>query len=154
MVRLLCYCDDCQAAAKQIDALPNGHSGLLPDGGTTSAIYRKDRVQCVSGAELLIDHKLRPTSPTIRVLASCCNSYVFSRYENWYPIVTLHTHSPSDGIEPEFCMYTKCAPDPRAIRSDLPRHPGLAPRVALKVAGAALLLALQRLPLQSGSRVY
>jgi len=44
------------------------------DGGTDYVLYRKDRVQCVTGQEYLEEHRLKPDSPTRRVIATCCNS--------------------------------------------------------------------------------
>jgi hypothetical protein len=48
-----------------------------PDGGTDYLLYRKDRVQCVRGQEHLEAHRLKPESPTRRVIATCCNSAMF-----------------------------------------------------------------------------
>src|SRR5215470_899873 len=74
---LVCYCDDCQAGARQIEALPGAPPVQAPDGGTAYVVYRKDRVQTIEGANLLKALKLRPASPTNRVIASCCNAAMF-----------------------------------------------------------------------------
>src|SRR5712671_5622189 len=39
--------------------------------------HRKDRVHCVTGQEYLEEHRLKPDSPTRRVIATCCNSGMF-----------------------------------------------------------------------------
>ncbi|HMJ13659.1 MAG TPA: hypothetical protein VK524_19715 [Polyangiaceae bacterium] len=140
---IACYCDDCQAVGKQIDALPDGHSGLGADGGTVSMLFRKDLVRCVRGAELLKDHKLRSASPATRQLASCCNSNMTTRFENWLPITALRTHSVNvQSFKPAVCIHTRFAPDATKLVHAAPRHPSLPPRLKLKVAGAAVALAL------------
>lgn len=143
MIRIACYCDDCQAVAKQIDALSNGHSGIGPDGGTVSTLYRKDRIRCVQGQELLKPHKLTAKSHATRMLASCCNSNMTTEFDNWLPLSALRTHSQNvDTVIPDVCIHVRYASDAAAIIHAAPRHTRLAPAVALKAieAKAQLLL--------------
>lgn len=143
MAPIACYCDDCQAVAQQIDALPNGKSGIGPDGGTVSTLYRKDLVRCVKGEELLVRHKLRPGSPATRMLASCCNSNMTTVFENWLPIVAVRTHSVNvDSVKPAFCINTKYAPDKTKIIHAAQRATKIPFAIELKVAKAAVVLAL------------
>ncbi len=58
------YCKDCQADAKQIEALPNASAVADPDGGTAYVLYRKDRIACTKGPDLLHSYKLKDTSAT------------------------------------------------------------------------------------------
>jgi hypothetical protein len=140
---IACYCDDCQAVAKQIDAMPAGKSGVRADGGTVSTLYRKDRVRCTSGRELLVDHKLRPKSPATRVLASCCNSNMLTKFDNWLPMVALRTFGPNAAsVVPAFCINTRWAPALANIQHAAPRYPKIPLRLGLQVAASALLLAL------------
>ncbi len=37
-------------------------------------LYRKDRVRCVQGGDLMQARRLKPESPTRRMVATCCNS--------------------------------------------------------------------------------
>ncbi len=69
-----CYCDDCQEGSRQLEALPNGRPIRDAAGGTDYVLFRKDRLRYAKGAELLRGHKIRPTSATNRVTASCCNA--------------------------------------------------------------------------------
>src|SRR5882672_10017729 len=71
---VICYCDDCQEGARQIQSLPHAVSILEPDGGKAYFVYRKDRVTCLKGTSLLRNHKIREDSATNRVIATCCNS--------------------------------------------------------------------------------
>ena len=46
-----CYCASCQEAGSRFEQLASAPSILNPDGGTDYVLYRKDRVQCVTGQE-------------------------------------------------------------------------------------------------------
>jgi hypothetical protein len=137
-----CYCNDCQAAGRAIDAWPNGRGGVAADGGMVSSIFRKDRVRCVSGRELLVDHKLRADSATIREIASCCNSSVATRFDNQTPIVTLRTYAQETRLTPDMCVYTKHAPDAQQIKHTAPRYRAIPLKLIVKVMAASLALAL------------
>ncbi len=142
LATLACYCDDCQAAAAQIDAMPDGRSGLRSDGGTVSAFFRKDRVHVARGSDLIQVHSLRQTSPTMRCIATCCHSNMATRFDNWYPIVALRTYAPGASLTAERCMSTKFAPDATKLIDGVPHHRGVAPGFALRLLLAAVQLRL------------
>lgn len=81
-----CYCDDCQKGSGQIERLPNAPPVLDQAGGTAFLLFRKDRVRCSMGEEHLRDYKLKNESPTRRVVASCCNSFMFLDFQkgHWF----------------------------------------------------------------------
>lgn len=147
MFTIACYCDDCQAAGKQIDAMAHasqGHGGMAADGGTVSTLFRKDRVHCVRGGELLTDHKLKATSATTRGVASCCNSNMFTRFDNWMPFVALRTYAQPNDVVPELCISTRFAPDLKLISHHVPHHAGVPLALLFKVIGNATQLGFQR----------
>jgi hypothetical protein len=72
-----CYCKSCQEAGRRFEQLAAAPPVLNPDGGTDFVLYRKDRVECAMGQEYLEEHRLRPDSPTRRIVAVCCNSAIF-----------------------------------------------------------------------------
>ncbi len=82
---LACHCDDCQAGARMLAALPDAAPVTDAAGGTPYLHYRKDRVRCTSGAPLLQRLKLRPDSPTNRTVASCCNTPMFVDVDRGLP---------------------------------------------------------------------
>jgi len=61
-----CYCDDCLAGARQLEAL--GANGEFHDasGGTPYMVFRDDWIACVEGCERLQGVKLRDDVPTYR----------------------------------------------------------------------------------------
>ncbi|MEP9360529.1 hypothetical protein [Sphingomonas sp. KR3-1] len=116
----VCYCGDCQAGGRQIEALPGAGPVLDPDGGTPYLTYRDDRFACVDGAELLVGYKLREEAPTQRFVASCCNTGMYLKFApgHWTSAYRLRFPDPLPPIE----MRTNVA----RRRSDLPL-PGDAP---------------------------
>jgi hypothetical protein len=61
---------------------PDAPSVVGDDGGTNLMLYRKDRVGPITGGDLLQEHRLTPTSPTRRVVATCCNTPMFLEFTN------------------------------------------------------------------------
>ena len=53
IVSAVCYCDDCRKGADLIEALPGAGVVRDPDGGTAYILFRKDRIACSKGADLL-----------------------------------------------------------------------------------------------------
>jgi hypothetical protein len=72
-----CTCDSCRTAGEFLEKL-NGAEPLLDQYGSSRLVlYRKDRFECLSGEVQLREYRLRPESPTRRVIAICCNSAMF-----------------------------------------------------------------------------
>jgi hypothetical protein len=102
-------------------------------------------VRLLRGGERLVDHKLRPESKTTRRIASCCNSNMLTRFENWLPFVALRTHSVNVGsLQPEVCLHTRFAPDLARIAHAAPKHAGIPPSLVMKLLGASVQLGFQR----------
>jgi hypothetical protein len=84
----VCYCDDCQAAARQIEA--GGAAGDFHDawGGTGYVTMRDDRLVVAQGADRLTGVKLSDAAPTTRFIATCCNSPVYLKFgAGWWTSV-------------------------------------------------------------------
>ncbi len=77
MLVAVCYCDDCQAAARAIESQAKGPPVADPDGGTSLCLLRLDGFQITKGQDLLDRHRLRPESKTSRMIARCCNSAMY-----------------------------------------------------------------------------
>ncbi|MAN78269.1 MAG: hypothetical protein CML24_14040 [Rhizobiales bacterium] len=77
-----CHCTSCRTAGDALQALPLARPMLNPSGGTHFVIYRKDRVALSRGLDLLTAYRLKPDSPTRRVIASCCNTPVFLEFQH------------------------------------------------------------------------
>ena len=118
---VVCYCDDCQEGARQIASLPHAISIQDPDGGTAYLAYRKDRVACVKGASLLSHHKIRESSATHRVIATCCNSAMLLAFDDGKHWVDLYRSRCNGEVLPvQMRICTQFKPDGRVIPSDVP----------------------------------
>jgi len=77
-----CLCADCQSAGVFLQSLPGAPTTLDQKGATRFVLYRKDRVRCEKGRELLREHRLSRDSKTRRVVAVCCNTPMFLEFTN------------------------------------------------------------------------
>ncbi len=123
IITAACYCDDCQAGGRMIEALPGAPQVKNADGGTDYLMYRKDRVRVARGAELLQPHKLTPGSPTNRVMATCCNTAVLVNFDRTLHWVSVY-RSRFDGAAPavEMRVQTKFAPEGVVLPPDIPAY--------------------------------
>jgi hypothetical protein len=122
MTSAVCYCDTCQEGSRQIEALPNAAPVLGTDGGTAYVLYRKDRIEYAKGAELFKGVKLDEKSTTSRVVAACCNSAMFMRFDDakhWVPVYRARFQG-NDVPPVQWRMCTKFAPENAEVPNDVP----------------------------------
>src|SRR5690349_2251305 len=96
ILRGICYCASCQAAGRRLEAVPAAAPVLAQDGGTDYVLYRKDRVRCIRGGELLEERRLRPESPTRRMVARCCSTAMFLDFTKGHWLTVYRGRLPSD----------------------------------------------------------
>lgn len=135
----VCYCDDCQAAAREIEALPDAAPVADPDGGTALVVFDSKRFVVERGADQLVAHRLKPGSRTRRMVAKCCNSAMFLGFDNgpfWVSAVRKRFVGPSPQIE--FRHMTRYRASALPWPDAAPQSRGFAPRFLLRVLGRAL----------------
>lgn len=140
---VVCYCDDCQEGARQIQSLPHAVSIQEPDGGTAYVVYRKDRVTCLKGTSLLRHHKITENSTTNRVIATCCNSAMLVNFDDGKHWVDLYrARCQGDVLPVQMRVCTKFKPDARSIPTDVPHYSRYPMSLLMKLvlAKAAMLL--------------
>jgi hypothetical protein len=139
----VCYCDHCQQAARQINA--NGGPAVAdPDGGTALCLIRDDRFRIERGADLLQPHQRDSSSPTSRMVASCCNSALFLSFSDgrfWRSAMINRIDGAKPVIEMRLCT--------RYRESELP-WPDQAPRHAKFPFSALLRVGRQWLAMKLG----
>lgn len=127
IVSTTCYCQSCQEAGRRFEQLPAAEAVRDADSGTGFVLFRKDRVRCVKGGEKLQEHRLKPDSPTRRVVATCCNSPMFLEFSNGHWLSLYRDRLP-DGVAPlEVRVMTRDRRDGVELPSNvpnLPRHSG------------------------------
>ena len=115
----ICYCDDCQAGGRQLEAL--GAQGFRDAwGGTPLLVYRDDRIACVKGAELLLGSKLKADSPTTRFIATCCKSAMYLKYGRGWWTSAYSARFQGDVPAPQMRSQTQHAADPAELPRDIP----------------------------------
>jgi hypothetical protein len=121
---VVCYCNDCQAGAHRIEVLPNAAAILESDGGTAYLLFRKDRIVCVRGDALLKSYKLKETSATNRVVATCCNSGMFVNFDKGPHWVSAYRARFRGDLPPvEMRIWTKFRPSDAELPGDAPNYP-------------------------------
>lgn len=138
----VCYCKDCQEGGRRIEALPNAALIIDPDGGTPYLTYRDDRFRLLSGADLLADYRLAPRSRTRRVVASCCHSGMFLKFEPGFWVSTYRSRYEGDDLPPiEMRTKTQHRRSDTKLPSGAPSYRGYPARLfwRLIAARAAML---------------
>lgn len=142
----VCYCRDCQQGARQIEALPNAQRVSDPDGGTAYVLYRRDRVNCVRGASLLRSYKLEGRStPTNRVVATCCNSAMFVNFDrgpHWVSVYRARIDGDPPPLQMRIC--TRSRPGHASLSDDVPSHPGYPPALVIRLLTTRLAMMFGR----------
>ena len=145
IVSATCYCKDCQKGADQIEALPSASTVRDPDGGTAYILYRKDRIECTKGAELMRSYKLRETSVTNRVVATCCNSAVFMNFDrgpHWVSVYRARFREEVPPLQLRIC--TRFKPDGVVLSDGVPSYRGYPPGFFLKLLASRVAMLLGR----------
>jgi hypothetical protein len=143
IVTAVCYCDDCQEGARRIEALPNAAAILEPGGGTLYLLFRKDRFRCTKGDTLLKNYKLKETSATNRVVATCCNSAMFVNFDKGPHWVSAYRARFDGDLPPvEMRIWTKFRLGDADLPGDAPNYPRFSLRLIARLvtSRAAMLL--------------
>jgi len=141
LASVICYCDDCQEAARQIRSLPHAAAVDDADGGTAYLAYRKDRVRYLKGATLLRPHKLRADSATSRLIATCCNSALLLTFDDGKFWVDLYRSRCAGDLPPvQMRICTKFKPAGRSSAPDVPEHPHYPLALMVKLIRARLAM--------------
>jgi hypothetical protein len=144
IVSLVCYCDDCQEGARQIEALPNAAGFREADGGTSLQTYRDDRFSCSAGEDLLVDYKIKESAPTRRVVASCCNSAMFLKYKPGF-WVSVYRARFEGGLPPlEMRTQIEHRRADATLPRDVPCYRGFPMKLFAKIIAALVFMLLGR----------
>ena len=139
-----CYCASCQEAGRRIGQLASAPPLLNPDGGTDYVLYRKDRVRYVRGQEHLQEHRLKPESPTRRVIATCCNSALFVDFTKGHWLTLYRNRLPADAPPVEMRVMTRDRREGVALADDVPNHAGHCGRFMLRLMAAWIAMGFHR----------
>jgi hypothetical protein len=149
-----CYCTSCQEAGRQFEQLASAPPVLDPDSGTSLILYRKDRVQCVMGHQYLEEHRLKPDSPTRRVIAKCCNSAMFLDFTKGHWLSMFRNRFPTGAPPVEMRVMTKERRVGVELADDLPNYSGHSGKFMLKLITAWIAMGFRRPEITLGKTVH
>ena len=148
-----CYCTSCQEAGRRFEQLASAPPVLDPDSGTSFILYRKDRVRCVTGQQYLEAHRLKPDSPTRRVIAKCCHSAMFVDFTKGHWLSLFRNRFPTDAPPLEMRVMTKERRTGGALADDLPNYQGRSGKLLLKLIAAWIAMGFRRPEIALGKTV-
>jgi hypothetical protein len=148
-----CYCTSCQEAGRRFEELASAPPVLDPDSGTAYVLYRKDRVQCVTGQEHLQEHRLKPESPTRRVIATCCNSAMFLDVTKGHWLSIYRNRFPGSAPPLEIRLMTKERRVGVELADDLPNYSSYSGKFMLKLIAAWMAMGFRRPEIAWGKTV-
>jgi hypothetical protein len=149
-----CYCASCREAGSRFEQLTSAPPVLTPDGGTDYVLYRKDRVQCVTGREYLEEHWLKPDSPTRRVLATCCNSTMFLDFTKGHWLTLYRNRFPAGAPPVEMRVMTQDRRDGVDLADDLPNYSSHSGKAMLRLIAAWIAMGFRRPEISFGKSVH
>ena len=95
-----CHCTSCRTAGEALAELPLARPMIGQNGGTHFVLYRKDRVTFSKGLDVLAAYRIKPDSPTRRVVASCCNTPIFLEFQNGHWLSLYGSLWPDGAVPP------------------------------------------------------
>ena len=143
IVSTVCYCVDCQTGSRQIEDLPGAGPVREADGGVAYILYRRDRLRCSRGAALLKAYKLKPSSVTNRMVATCCNSAMIVTFDKgpfWVSAYRGRFQGDLPRLDMRICAKSRAGG--LAVPTDAPSFPGYpaALMARLLMSGLAMLV--------------
>lgn len=140
---LSCCCDDCQAAARQIEALPGAPAFREPCGGTPLVLFARTALKVTKGREKLTAHRLREGSRTRRMVATCCNSVLYNDFERGpFWVGVYRARIDGEAPPPRWRIQTRFLDTPPP--DDMRNHPKYPQGLVWRIALAGVLAGLPR----------
>ena len=139
-----CYCESCRTAGREFQREPGAPTTVHDDGGVDYCLYRKDRVRIAQGAQHLREHRLKPESPTRRVVASCCGSPMFLDFTPAHWLTVFRDRLAAPTPDPQFCTMAKDKPEGLERSNAIPAYDTQPPRFFIKLLAAWAAMGFRR----------
>ena len=144
ILRVICYCASCQEAGRRHQAVPGVDSVLADDGGTDYVLYRKDRVCCVRGGDFFEERRLKPSSPTRRMYAGCCNTAMFLDFTKGHWLTVYRDRLPNNIPPATMRVMTAERPEGVILSDDMANYSGHSGKFVLKLLRAWMAMGFRR----------
>ncbi|MGA2892966.1 MAG: hypothetical protein ABSE22_08850 [Xanthobacteraceae bacterium] len=139
-----CYCTSCQEAGRRFEQGASAPAVLDPDSGTGFVLFRKDRVHFVMGQKYLEERRLKPDSPTRRVLATCCNSAMFLEFTKGHWLSIYRNRFPNGAPPLDMRVMTKERRIGVQLADDAPNYTGRSGKFMLKLIATWIAIGFRR----------
>src|SRR5882762_893181 len=106
------------------------------------------------GQEDLEEHRLKPDSPTRRVVATCCNSPMFLDFTKGHWLSIYRKRFPTDAPPLELRLMTKERRVGVELADDLPNYGGRSGKFMLKLIAAWIAMGLRRPEITLGKTAH
>jgi hypothetical protein len=104
-----------------------------------------ERIECcVMGQEHLEEHRLKPDSPTRRVIATCCNSGMFLDFTKGHWLAMYRNRFPAGAPPLEMRVMTQHRRDGVELADDLPNYDSHSGKFMLGLIAAWIAMGLRR----------
>ncbi len=133
---VICYCASCQEAGRAFEQFPAAPPILETDGGTAIILYRKDRVRCVRGEARLKEYRLKPESPTRRLVATCCNTAMYLDFTRGHWLSMYRRRFPENALETKMRVMTRDLRAGVSLPNDVPNSSGISGKLIVKLLAA------------------
>jgi hypothetical protein len=132
IMHIACYCNSCRTAGLQFQ-----QQGAAPivseDGGTDVVVYRKDQVALITGQDLLSEHRLKPASPSRRMIATCCNTPMLGEFTKGHWLSFYRGRLPAAIPALEMRVMTADRPAAVSLPTDVPNYAGFSGKFMWKL---------------------
>ena len=122
IVCAVCYCNSCRTAGRVFDQASGGEAVVDNDGGVDLVLYRKDRVAPITGVDRLREHRLKPDSPTRRMVATCCDTPMFLEFTKGHWLSFYRQRLPKAVAPMQMRVMTADRPAGIKLPADVPNY--------------------------------
>jgi len=144
IIAAVCYCDDCQAGARQLEAAGAPPSFHDPWYGSPYVTMRDDRLAVAEGADRLAGHKLRDDAPTTRYLATCCQTPMYLKHRPGWWTSVYRSALGADAPALEMRSQVQHVADPVDLPTDLPTYRSFPLTLIVRLMAARLAIGWRR----------
>jgi len=128
-----CYCESCRTAGHGFERDLGAPQTVNDSGGIDYCSYRKDRVTIAQGAQHLREYRLKPESPTRRVVATCCNSPMFVDYTPGHWLTIFRDRLSGAAPRSQMLLMTRDKPDGAVLPNGIPAYRTMPPGFMVKL---------------------
>ncbi len=139
-----CYCNSCRTAGRGFEQTLGSPPVVAEDGGTDMVLYRKDRVFQTAGAGQLSEHRLKPESPTRRMVATCCNTPMLLDFTKGHWLSIYRGGLPETVPALEMRIMTAERPAEVTLPDDVPNYAGFSGAFMWKLLSAWAAMGFRR----------